>query len=421
VIFALLAQRWGLAGVTVFSGIVIALAAAVLLRHMLWRGSGALVALVLTLLICGASSIHYLARPHIFTLLLFAISLQMIERDRRQPGPAVWLLLPLSAIWVNLHGGFFALPATLAALAAGCAGEAWLDRVRGPEKWLACRRYAALAGGTLAASLVNPYGIGLHRHIAGYLSSDWIRNSVDEFASPRFRSESLLQFEFLLVAGFLLAGWLIARKRLADALPILLWGHLALGSVRHVPLVASELSRFWRARAATRPARCPVRILESVGADLAPGFARLSPWAAPLVAGVILLTPAARWSRDFPESVFPVALVREQSSRLSVARVFTSDQWGDYLIYHGWPRQRVFIDGRSDFYGPALGNDYLRLIAGRPGWEELLKKYEIGVALAPCDAPLAALLEGHPDWQRMGADKLGVLYERSAGANATAR
>ena len=283
---------------------------------------------------------------------------------------------------------------------------------------MACRRYAALVGGTLAASLVNPYGIGLHRHIAGYLSSDWIRNSVDEFASPRFRSESLLQFEFLLVAGFLLAGWLISRRRLADALPILLWGHFALGAVRHVPLfaiavaplVASELSRFWRARAAAWPARCPGRILESVGADLAPGLARLSPWAAPLVAGVILLTPAARWPRDFPESVFPVALVREESSRLSAARVFTSDQWGDYLIYHGWPRQRVFIDGRSDFYGPGLGNDYLRLIAGRPGWEELLKKYEISVALAPRDGPLAALLEGNPDWRRLGADKLGVLY-----------
>lgn len=428
VIFALLARPWGLAGVTVFAGIVIALSAVVLLRHMVGRGSHALVALLLTLLVAGASSMHYLARPHIFTLLLFAVSLMMIERDRRRPGRALWLLVPLSAVWVNLHGGFFALPATLAALTAGCAGEAWLDPARGPEKWRPCRRYAALGGGALAASLVNPYGIGLHRHIAAYLSSDWIRNSVDEFASPRFRSESSLQFEFLLVAAFLLAGWLIARKRLAEAFPILLWGHLSLMSARHVPLfaiaaaplLAAEVSRFWRERAATRPAQSPIRILCSVGADLAPGFARLSPWAAPLLAGVILLTPAARWPRDFPESMFPVTLVRGEAARLSAARVFTSDQWGDYLIYHGWPRQRVFIDGRSDFCGPALGNDYLRLVAGRPGWDQLLNKYEIGVALVPRDWPLAALLDGRPDWQRIGEDKLSVLYQRIAGANAGA-
>ena len=138
IIFALLAGRWGLAGVTVFAGIVIALSAAVLLRHMLWRGSGALLALVLTLLVCGASSIHYLARPHIFTLLLFAVSLQMIERDRRQPGRAVWLLVPLSAVWVNLHGGFFALPATLAALAAAARGRrGWTGRVGRKSGWRA--------------------------------------------------------------------------------------------------------------------------------------------------------------------------------------------------------------------------------------------------------------------------------------------
>jgi hypothetical protein len=264
-------------------------------------------------------------------------------------------------------------------------------------KWAAARRLAALTTATLGASLFNPYGIGLHRHVANYLTSDWIRGAVDEFQSPRFRSENLLHFELLLVAALLVAGTLLARRRVADALLVIFWAHLALTSVRHVPvfvvvnapLVAVEISRLWE------------------------GTVRRS--SAKLVAGVMLLTPADRWPSDFPDARFPTALTRSESTRLISARVFTSDQWGDYLIYHGWPEQKVFIDGRSDFYGPAIGNDYVRLMEARPGWANLFRKYEIEVALVPREWPLAELLGKDPAWRRIREDGLGVLYERRRG------
>ncbi len=426
-LMALVHRSWGLAGVAALAGCLIALAAMVLFRHMLWRGAHVLVALAVVLLATGASSIHYLARPHIFTLLLLAVSLWLVERDRRAAGRAVWLLVPLSALWINLHGGFFALPATLAVLAAGTCMEAGLDRRQRSMKWAAARRLAALTAATLGASLLNPYGIGLHRHVAKYLASDWIRGAVDEFQPPRFRSESLLHFELLLVAALLVAGTLLARKRVADALVVIFWAHMGLTSVRHVPLfvivsaplVAVEISRLWEGCRGS--SKSVGGILWTLGVDLSAGFGRLSFWAPALVAAVMMLTPADRWPSDFPDSRFPAALTRNESSRLTAARVFTSDQWGDYLIYHGWPRQRVFIDGRSDFYGPAVGNDYLRLMEARPGWENLLRKYEIGVALVPREWPLAELLGKHPAWRRIREDGLGVLYERRGVTSSGAK
>jgi hypothetical protein len=98
---------------------------------------------------------------------------------------------------------------------------------------------------------------------------------------------------------------------------------------------------------------------------------------------------------------------------LTSERVFTSDQWGDYLIYKGWPEQKVFFDGRSDFYGPSIAGEYLRLMNGRRGWEKLLAKYEITVALVPLDWPLISLLDQHPGWKRIREDKMGALYERA--------
>ncbi len=52
------------------------------------------------------------------------------------------------------------------------------------------------------------------------------------------------------------------------------------------------------------------------------------------------------------------------------AHIFTFDQWGDYLIYRLYPRTRVFIDGRSDFYGAAF--EALKYI------DALNVKYEVG-------------------------------------------
>jgi hypothetical protein len=339
----------------------------------------------------------------------------------------------LSALWINLHGGFFALPATLAVLAAGSCLEAGLDKERRSPMWAAARRLATLTAATLGASLLNPYGIGLHRHVADFLTSDWIRGAVEEFQSPQFRSEGSLHFELLLVAALLLAGTLLARRRVADALLVIFWGHMALTSARHIPvfvvvnapLVAVEISRLWEGWVSGSSARSPGRILWTLGVDLSAGFGRLSFWGPALVALVMMLTPAGRWPSDFPDSRFPSVLTRDESSRLSAARVFTSDQWGDYLIYRCWPHQKVFIDGRSDFYGPAVGQDYLRLMEARPGWQNLLRKYEIGVALLPREWPLAELMAKDPEWSRIGGDGLGVLYERvggnTSGANALAQ
>src|SRR5690606_39171249 len=123
-----------------------------------------------------------------------------------------------------------------------------------PADWRPAKRYGLLAALCGLASLANPYGWKLHQHVAAYLQSDWIKNHVEEFHSPQFRSESILQFEALLFLGLMTALWLISRRQVAPALLILFWAHSALGSVRHVPLymlvaapwVAMALTGLWR-------------------------------------------------------------------------------------------------------------------------------------------------------------------------------
>jgi len=72
----------------------------------------------------------------------------------------------------------------------------------------------------------------------------------------------------------------------------------------------------------------------------------------------------------------------------------------------------VFFDGRSDFYGPTIGRDYVVLLSAGRGWRRVLERYGFQLALLPQDWPLGAVLEGDPDWDLVYRDAVSVLLVR---------
>ncbi len=402
VAFALLHAWMGLKGVVLFAGAAISAALTLVFRRAMRLGANLLLALAATLLAAGAAGIHFLARPHVFTFVLLPASLWIAQTRK------AWLLVPLTVLWANLHGGFAAVVVSFAVMAAGRAFE------RNREEAVRLALLAVACGG---ASLLNPYGYRLHAHLLSYLRSDWIREAVDEFQSPRFRSEAALQFEILLFAGLLVVASLLRKRRFADALLLAAWAHAALVSARHVPLfavvaaplIASEASELWRG--VRHGARSVLGSIRQVGEDMRRACG-VSLMPAACIGALAVIGAPMRWPADFPDVKFPVALASRNADRLAGARVFTTDQWGDYLLYRFYPRQRVFIDGRSDFYGPALGRLYLRTAYANPGWPETLGRYGMTLVLAPRDWPLAWALSRDPGWRRLDQDHLAVLYER---------
>jgi hypothetical protein len=415
---ALLHRAGGLKALVMVAAVLIALTAALLLRFLIWRGANPLAALLVTLVACGASTMHYLARPHLISLLLLVAALWLIERDRRQPDRAVWCLVPMTALWTNLHGGFMALIACLVMLVVGTAVETLLAKSSAAPDWGPAKRYTLLTVLCGLATLLNPYGGKLHAHIGQYLQSSWIRNLVQEFQAPGFRRENELYFEGLLLLGVALVAVLVARRRVVEPLWILFWAHQALGATRHIPLfaivvapvAASEISSWWRTLVRPQPRRSLAGILGALSEDMAPAFRYSSLWVPALVLAAIFVNPLTQWPWDFPSQMFPVKLIEGHEQMVAGARVLTSDQWGDYLIYRFYPQQRVFIDGRSDFYGPAIGDQYLHMAYGHADWERLMAGYGFQVVLSPVDWPLTSLLKTRPDWRVVAQDKLGTLF-----------
>ena len=418
VIFGSLQRLAGLKAVVLAAAAVLALFATTLIRRMVWRGTHLFVALAVALLSVGSASIHFLARPHIFTLLLLSVSVWLVERDREHPSRALWLLVPLTVLWTNLHGGFLALIAVVGLTAVGIAAELWLagDFAR---RWRDAARYATLAGACAAASLVNPYGWRLHQHMFEYLRSDWIRSVIQEFQSPSFRNENMMQFEGLLMAGLIAAGALLRRRRMVEALWILFFAHEGLASARHVPIfvtvagpaIAAELAARWAAWTRSAPRQSLRAILNRMAADSAPGFRRASLWPAAVLLALALIGPPIPWPQDFPDVVFPVKMVHEHASEILQARVLTTDQWADYLIYTD-PRQKVFVDGRSDFYGPETGNQYIHLVYGQWDWRQTMDRYRFNLVLLPTDLGIVQILKLQPEWRVVEDDGKRILMAR---------
>lgn len=410
----LLAAVWhssGWRGIVVVSASMIVLTMMILLRLIVRRAPNALLAILLLHVAIGAASVHFLARPHLFTFLFMAVSLVVFEHDREHPSWRLYLLIPLAILWTNLHGGFLALPITASMIGAGALLSRDVQQTM---------RYTALALGSLAASLVNPYGWMLHVHLWEYIRAGWIRELVEEFQAPRFQTAAGIYVGIVIALGVAAALWQARQRRFVEAVPIAGWCYATLRSVRHVMLLvlfvlpaAGELLYHLWTRVASRSARGSLaQLFDEIGRDHAPGLRRNSIWSAVLPLLLLVSPLGLPFPTDFPEQKYPIAMTARHASLWADARVFTRDSWATYLSFHFRPKAGVFLDGRTDFFGETLARDYANVLNGGAGWQNTLDRYRVDTILAPTGSGIGKAAADSPNWKRIDGDDQSALYVR---------
>ncbi len=371
------------------------------------------VAFAITALIMAVSTIHWLARPHLFSWLLLAVFGWLIERSRVTGKRSCLLALPvLMLLWVNLHPGFVAGLALLAVwfVAEGVNSNNRFARRHGIDHGRA-REWACWFGliglACLGATLANPYGIALHRHVLWYLfSPSSVTPCVTEWSSPDFHNPRLRCFELFLPISAAAGLWSACRQRWAWSALSLGGLHLALAAVRNVPICA---------------VLCAAPLASLIEGFLKehnfllcfdhPGRSKFSPLARNALGfGIFgLMVLEACWSRQLalpPGATLPMAAI----AHLPPGRLFTTDAWADYLIYADSGRQ-VFLDGRNDLYGPDLVRAYLTVVEARPGWQEILRTHRISVMLVPPTSAISAALASSREWKLSYRDGTTAVFE----------
>jgi hypothetical protein len=422
----------GLATVVVASILIIAATFTLLFRLTLRRANPILAVLV-TMLATASSAVHWLARPHLISLLflvLFYGALESVRAGReRIRGIPILAILPVATIlWTNLHGGFFFGILLLIGYGVGELLKLLLsaDRVQAAAALLRARRYLLSALACLAASLVNPYFYRLHVHVVQYVTDPFQAQHVVEFLTMSFHHPIAIFFEALLVLGVGAAIWHAARGSYTEAVLVVMWGHAALLAARNVPLYAiiaapiiGSAADAWLRRLPEMPVvtwlRLAARRYASIAAETAQTDAiprwHLASIAVFAVIAALVYAPAPPklFKPEYDPDSYPAGAIAMLKSDRS-ARIFTNDEWGDYLIYRLYPENRVFVDGRSDFYGDDFVQKYLDVMNVKYDWQETLGHFGINTILLPPSAPLTGALKESRRWRVVYDDGIAVVF-----------
>ena len=406
----------GAAGLVVFKALLLAGTAA-----LLWwwlarqRKVPPTLALLATALAIEGTAFRFTERAASMSLTLLVAALVIIERDRRV-GRGLWWLVPLTILNANLHRAAIVLPV----VASAYAGTAWGQPRLGLPEGLACpdrRRATLVAIGTALACLVTPFGWALVTTTVGLMQQH--SELVTEWAPLSMELVARLTPATFVVAFVVVGGGVL---ELAKRRPIDLWNAallamafgLGLGSLRHLPYLGllgvapataglAYLEKAWTGRLAP--------LIASATGITALAAAMSSPLANPSLG----LTPA-----HFPEVGVAWVQARPEGSRIR-GHVFNEFGFGGFLIFHLWPEQRVYSDGRTDLvYTPEHVERYVRALSDPRTFAEEAARWDLQWVFLdnfPGDGRRAHF-DANPAWTLVHVSRRAVIYVRTDGVNA---
>jgi hypothetical protein len=211
---------------------------------------------------------------------------------------------------------------------------------------------------------------------------------------------------------------------------MLVWAHGALLAARNIPIFMIAAAPPVAAAIQQLLLRVPSSNVAGWVRSAAERFNRLAEetrqtdaiarWHLVSVLGVALVAaivyaphPPKKFRAEFDPNVYPAAALARLKSNPS-ARVFTNDEWGDYLIYSG---RKVFVDGRSDFYGNDFENKYVDVLNVKYDWEKTLSNFGVDTILMPPNAPLTGAVKESSRWHVVYDDGIAVVF-RANGRTA---
>jgi hypothetical protein len=332
-------------------------------------------ALVIVALPFAALSALLVVRAQLFSLPLFALAILLLRAEARRPSWRIWLLVPLVALWSNLHG------AVLTGLVVATVYLV-VDRFR-RDRWTTLGVLAATWGALFATPALARTG----EYYLGVLHSEPAVSGFGMWAPLSLRNP--LDVVFLAVAVPLFWFAVRARPKTWELVSLAL---LALATV-HV-----GRNSVWLMLFVAVPAACGMRFRNSAPSK---GVVLACAWLVP----VVLLVAAI--SRAPAQTVAGPAL-RDEAVRLAGAQPILADaEDAEQLALDG---SRVWIANPIDAFARDDQRAYLSWLQGQSAGDAVLLRHD--VVLVQVDSKAQARLAGNAAFREIRRDAVAVLYRR---------
>lgn len=372
-----------------------------------------------------------MARPFMFTLLFLTFFMYELHLFVSEDRKRLWLLAPLTVLWINLHGGGLLAPELVIAFAVGETLHLLAERYFGPSEARALGRkklfHLYIVGLLcLGACLITPYGFRTftfpleHLHMDNILcfTQEWL--PVFDVKMDHIISMIIARTLVIIIPLSYIIG--IRRVRISHLLITILSAFLLLKGRRfsqqftliNIPIVAYNI---WG-----------LNIL----ARIPSGVKRIATWTTVLVmiacsALVLKYGIPASIGHNIPtgdlgigirQTAAPMGLVKFLDENDIHGRVFNHMATGGLLINRRWPNDLVFIDGRTPVFGDEFYRDYIMAFQWEPAFNKLDKKYNFDYLVFPAHSAWDSrgfhyYLWRHPAWKLVFAENdSGLIYLR---------
>ena len=437
-VIAVIHQTLELNGVVFFTAAIIATSFVLTLHFAVRRGANLVIVLFLLLLSLGASSIHFLARPHVLSWLLSVVWFELLDSAANnwnsKPTPQLYAMPLLMLLWVNLHGGYVLGFAMLAIYLTDGAVRLFVDHDHRGQIGGWVKRLSLITLLTFAASFINPYTYHLHVHVYRYLSDSFLMDRISEFLSPDFHGAAQQCYAVLLLITVVAMAGARGKLNFARLLVLLFAAYSGFYASRNLPtssllitlIIAPILSQNIAAAGADSNVLPLLRTcfsrLHSFGSrmlNLELNFDSHFWLAAVFLCGLWAcifggrLGSAQLLNAYFDDKRFPVESAEYIASHDITEPIFSQDYWGGYLIYRLYPQIKVVVDDRHDLYGDDFIRNYMTVVFIQPGWDKVLEHDQVHWVLMPPDSTLANMLRLTSGWTIVHEDRVGVLFQKS--------
>jgi hypothetical protein len=345
---------------------------------------------------------HLVARPHLLAMpVMVGWVAGLVNAMDRKSAPSFWLL-PLMALWANLHGGFI--------LGLALIGPIGIDAIWHAPKTMQrtlLLRWALFGIAALAASCVTPYGWDSLLASRRILNLGEALALIGEWRAANFGHAGPL--EWTVLAAFALALWRGITLPPMRIVLVIGFVFMALSHVRNAEVLALLAPLVLAKPLGRQIGEPPMPEADHASPPRNLLFAGI---AICLIAGTFVLASVQRYAPR--EAAAPAKAVTELK-KLNLSRVFNDYDFGGYLIWRGVP---TFIDGRTELFGTKLMVDHNNAsgLMEPDNLFRLLKDYDIEATLMRTQSAATKLLDRVDGWEKVYSDDIATIHLRKPRA-----
>ena len=425
VILYLAFKAGGYTGLSLFVAIMASATMMILYRSM--KG-GVFQRALIIVLTCATLAPIWAPRPQQFSLLFFALLNYWLMQYMEGKQVKLWYFPLLFILWSNLHGGysfgFLLIGVTL--------GGMILDRLFRPNlnpdlSWARIGRLADWTAISLLAVLINPNGINTWK-IPFQTIGVQFNQYIQEWQSLDFHAISSLPYILLLFGCLIAIGLSDHRASGAELAGLTFFGTSSLNAQRLVGIfslfAATVLSNHLAAivtsigdklKTSTMGMKFVHSREQSNQSSVSPGLRKAINLTLIFLVGlaasiklIYVSNPAV--VDPVVKSYYPVGAVDYLVENGKTGNVLNDYGWGGYLDWR-LRENKVFIDGRADFFPQDLFDQWLGLIGAKPGWQAGMEEFNIQFIMLPPDMPIVDQASAN-GWTTVYRDNVSVLLEK---------